>query len=197
MKYIRNRKTVYLRNYFKYEDEWLEVLQGDKGLYIQILNKIIEQLDNAISIHKRVLVYRFDLSVNYYEEDNQRLSKFINRLKLWLFRNYQIRSIGHNWVREKETSKQQHYHCALYLDGNKIQHPKKLTPAIKEMWSGNGYMPVIANPFYYIDKGNISTERPEAIKRISYLAKVKGKGYRSPQAKDYGSSRLVLQSVKT
>ena len=190
MKDIRNRKTVYFHNSFKHNDEWLEVLQGDKGLYIQIINKVIEQLDAAISIHKRILVYRFDLHVNYYEDDNQRLTKFINRLKLWLFRNYKMRSVGHNWAREKETSKQQHYHCALYLDGNKIQHPKKLTPAIKDMWSANGHMPVIQNPFYHIDKNNITTEQPEAIKRLSYLAKVRGKGYRSSQAKDYGASRL-------
>ena len=190
MKDIRNRKTVYFHNYFEHNDEWLEVLQGDKGLYIQILNKIIEQLDAAIKIHKRVLVYRFDLHVNHYEDDNQRLTKFFNRLKLWLFRNYKIKKVGHIWAREKETSKQHHYHCALYLDGNKIQHPKKLTPEIKEMWSANGHMPVVQNPFYYIDKSNILIERPEAIKRVSYLAKVRGKGYRSPQAKDYGSSRL-------
>jgi len=58
------------------------------------------------------------------------------------------------------------------------------------MWSANGHMPVIQNPFYYIDKNNITTERPEAIKRLSYLAKVRGKGYRKPQAKDYVASRL-------
>lgn len=190
MKYRRNRKTVYFHNYFKYNDEWLEVLQGDKGLYIQILNRVIEQLDNAIKIHKRILVYRFDLHINYYEDDNHRLTKFFNRLKLWLFRNYKIKKVGHIWVREKEKSKQQHYHCALYLDGNKIQHPNKLTRAIKEMWSANGHMPVVKNSFYYIDKDNISTQRPEAIKRLSYCAKVRGKGYRDPQAKDYGLSRL-------
>jgi len=30
----------------------------------------------------------------------------------------------------------------------------------------------------------------KAIDRISYLAKTRGKGYRDPQAKDYGTSRL-------
>jgi len=192
MKDTRNRKTVYFHNYFEHNDEWFEVLQGDKGLYIQIMERIIDQLDAAIEIHKRVLVYRFDLSVNFYEEDNSRLTKFINRLKLWLTRKYKIKNVGHIWVREKETSKKQHYHLALYLDGNKIKHPKKLTPSIKEIWSANGYMPVVENPFYFIDKNNIDTKRPEAIKRCSYLAKVRGKGYRNPQAKDYSASRLKI-----
>jgi hypothetical protein len=53
-------------------------------------------------------------------------------------------------------------------------------------------MPVISKPYKYIDKHNLKKERQEAIYRISYLAKVRGKGYRDPQAKDYGTSRLKL-----
>ena len=195
MKKIRNRKTVYFYNHFEYNGEWLKVIQGDKGLYIQILDAVIEQLDIAISIHKRVLVYRFDLHVNYYEDDNKRLTKLINRLKLWLLRNYDIKNIGHIWVREKEASKKQHYHCALYLDGNKIQHPKKLTPEIKKMWMAHGHMPVIKNSYYYIEHNNRLTKRLDAIERLSYLAKVRGKGYRNPQAKDYGASRMKIKLI--
>ena len=55
-------------------------------------------------------------------------------------------------------------------------------------------MPVIKNPFYFIDKDNYQEMRGEAINRISYLAKTRGKGYRDPQAKDYGTSRLILKS---
>jgi len=195
MKKKRNRKTAYFHDYFEHNGEFLKVLQGDKGLYIQILDKVIEQLDAAISIHKRVLVYRFDLHVNYYETDNQRLTKFINHLKLWLLRNYDIKNVGHLWAREKETSKKQHYHCALYLDGNKIQHPKKLTPAMKQMWSAHGHMSVTENPYYYIEQDNILTKRLDAIERLSYLAKVRGKGYRNPQAKDYGASRIKIKLI--
>ena len=42
---------------------------------------------------------------------------------------------------------------------------------------------------YFIDKNDNGT-RLEAIYRLSYLAKVRGKGYRDIQAKDYGTSRL-------
>jgi len=48
------------------------------------------------------------------------------------------------------------------------------------------------NPYYYIEQNNILTKRPEAIERLSYLAKVRSKGYRNHQAKDYGSSRLRM-----
>jgi hypothetical protein len=36
--------------------------------------------------------------------------------------------------------------------------------------------------------------RAKAINRLSYLAKTRGKGYRDPQAKDYGTSRLKPKS---
>ena len=117
-------------------------------------------------------------------------SKFIKRTKQWISRNYKIKNIGYAWVRELERAKTQHYHLVLFLDGDKIQHPSKLIRRIKETWLDNGHMPVIKNPFYFIDKGNCKEERAKAIDRLSYLAKTRGKGYRDPQAKDYGSSRL-------
>ena len=193
MKRRNNRKTIWLDEQFEYNGEILTIQQGKQGVYIEVLNKIIEQLDIALQIHKRVLVHRFDLHVNYYEGNSKRLSKFMNRLKQWIKRNYGIIGIGSIWVREREKSKEQHYHLALYLDGNKIQHPKKLNAQIKEMWGPHGHMPTISNPFYYIDKNNLETERLEAIYRVSYLAKVRGKGYRDEQAKDYEASRLKLK----
>ena len=188
-----NRKTVYFDEHYEYNGEILTIQQGKQGVYIETLNKIIEQLDIALQIHKRILVHRFDLHVNYYEGNSKCLSKFMNRLKQWIKRNYGIIGIGSIWVREREKSKEQHYHLALFLDGNKIQHPKKLNAQIKEMWGPNGHMPTISNPFYYIDKNNLETERLEAIYRVSYLAKVRGKGYRDEQAKDYEASRLKLK----
>ena len=61
-----------------------------------------------------------------------------------------------------------------------------------EMWLPHGNVPVVKNPFYYIDKddNDDNDTRLEAIWRISYMAKIRGKGYRDPQAKDYGASRL-------
>jgi len=121
----------------------------------------------------------------------------MNRLKQWIKRNYGIIDIGSIWVREREKAKEQHYHLTLYLDGNKIQHPKKLNVQIKEMWAPHGHMPTILKPYYYIDRNNLKARRLDAIYRVSYLAKVRGKGYRDEQAKDYGASRLKpLQTKK-
>jgi len=189
-----NRKTKCFDECFSYMGEELTILQGAQGAYVEILNKTIEQLDIAFQIHKRLMVLRVDLHPTYYTGNNEQFSKFINRLKQWIYRNYRIKSIGYVWAREQEKAKKQHYHVALFLDENKIRHPKKLTAKIKEMWAPYGYMPVIKNPYYSINKSNFKEQRPETIKRISYLAKVRGKGYRNKQAKDFSTSRLKSAS---
>jgi hypothetical protein len=59
------------------------------------------------------------------------------------------------------------------------------------MWAPHGHMPVISKPYYYVDRNNLKARRLDAIYRVSYLAKVRGKGYRDKQAKDYEASRLT------
>ena len=50
--------------------------------------------------------------------------------------------------------------------------------------------------YYFIDKNNMKEKRLEAINRVSYLGKTRGKGYRPKQSKDYGSSRLKHPMTK-
>jgi|SaaInlV_110m_DNA_1040235.scaffolds.fasta_scaffold07821_2 hypothetical protein len=190
----QDRKTKYFKDYLALDNEHLKINAGvDKGIYLEILTRIISQLDIAYSIHKRLLVLRFDLHLSHYTSNNEVISKFLKRTKQWISRNYNIKDIGYAWVREVERAKVQHYHLVLFLDGDKIRYPNKLTKHIKETWSDNGYMPTIKNPYYFLDKHNHKEMRGEAINRISYLAKTRGKRYREPQTKDYGASRLGLR----
>ena len=201
-----NRKRILKDESFNYqgtnkmkitECEQIKINTGtnNQGIYFEIINSTIQQLDLALQIHKRILVHRFDLHPAIYTGNNEPLSKFMKRLKQWIYRNYGINSIGYIWAREQERSKQQHYHVAIFLDGNKIQHPKKLNAQIKEMYTPCGYMPTIEKPFYFIDKDDNKT-RLDAIYRLSYLAKIRGKGYRDTQAKDYQTSRLKGKAKK-
>ncbi len=198
-----NRKRILKDENFNYqgankmtliECEQIKINTGtnNQGVYFEIINSTIQQLDLALQIHKRILVHRFDLHPSKYTSNNEPISKFIKRLKQWIYRNYEISNIGYIWVRELERSKQQHYHVAIFLDGNKIQHPKKLNAKIKEMYTPYGHMPVVPKPYYYINEDGDET-RLKAIYRLSYLAKIRGKGYRDIQAKDYGTSRLKLK----
>ena len=187
----RNRKKEHYNSHLIINGEQLKInASAIRGVYPIIIEKFVEQLDICIAIHKRILVLRFDLSVNEYSDDNKNLSKFLNQEKQWLRRKYKTKNIGSVWVREQEKSKKQHYHCAFFIDGDKVRHPAKIIKSIKAKWFKYGHAPVIKNPFYYIHKHNLEDERKRAIERLSYLAKIRGKGYRNPQAKDYQTSRL-------
>jgi len=55
----QDRKTKYFKDYLELNNERLKINAGiDKGIYLEILNRIISQLDTAYSIHKRLLVVR-------------------------------------------------------------------------------------------------------------------------------------------
>ena len=166
-------------------------------VYSQMIERIVEQLDICLAIHKRVLVVRFDLSLDEYSGDNHIISTFINRQKQRIKRTYKTKDIGHVWKREKEKAKHQHYHVALFIDGDVIQNPSRLCRQIKYKWYryGSVWFPekkleTDRGCFYYIDKHNHKDERAEVIERLSYLAKTRGTGYKDIQAKNYSVSRL-------
>ncbi len=48
---------------------------------------------------------------------------------------------------------------------------------------------MIKNPYCFIDKHNHEDERKKVIKRLFYLTKTRGKGYRNSQAKYLGTKR--------
>ena len=180
--------------FFSFNNEELLIKSDNKyGIYAHMLEQIVGQLDTCIAIHKRVLVVRFDLHLREYSDDNHCISTFINRQKQRIQRTYKTKDIGHAWVREKEKSKVQHYHVALFIDGDVIQNPTKLLRQIKAKWYKNGHCFIPENCFYYIDKHNLKDERALAVERLSYLAKTRGKGYKSKQAKNYSVSRLILK----
>ena len=161
-------------------------------VYSQMIERIVEQLDICIAIHKRVLVVRFDLSLDEYSGDNHIISTFINRQKQRIQRTYKTKDIGHAWAREQETSKAQHYHVAFFIDGDVIQSPTKLLRQIKAKWFKHGRCWIPDDCYYYIDQNNLEEERAKAIERLSYLAKTRGKGYKDIQAKNYSTSRLKI-----
>ena len=169
----------------------LKILSDEKyGVYPYMIEKIVEQLDTCIAIHKRVLVVRFDLHLREYSDDNHIISTFMTRQKQRIKRTYKTKDIGHAWAREIEKAKVQHYHVALFIDGDVIQNPSKLLRQIKAKWFKHGHCYIPEQCFYYIDKHNMEDERAEAIERLSYLAKTRGKGYKDKQAKNYSTSRL-------
>ena len=189
----KSRMKEHYNCFYTFNDENLFINSSEtQGIYPNIIEKIVEQLDICLDLHKRVLVVRFDLSIDEYSGDNQTISTFINRQKQRMFKTYRVKNIGHAWKREQETSKAQHYHVALFIDGNKIQYPSKLLRQIKAKWFKHGRCLIPDDCFYYLDesKANFKQMRGEAIYRLSYLGKTRGTGYKDVQAKNYSVSRL-------
>ena len=189
----KSRMKEHYNCFYNFNDENLFINSSEtQGIYPNIIEKIVEQLDICLDLHKRVLVVRFDLSLDEYSGDNHTISTFINRQKQRMFKTYRVKNIGHAWKREQETSKAQHYHVALFIDGNKIQYPSKLLRQIKAKWFKHGRCWIPDDCFYYLDesKTNFKQMRGEAIYRLSYLGKTRGTGYKDAQSKNYSVSRL-------
>lgn len=183
-----NRKYVSDKSAFRHKGELLEINASKSGIYTPVLHRIIDQLDISLAKHRRVLVIRFDLHQKQFTDNNTAVTALRKRLTYQITKLYGKTELGYAWAREQEKAKAQHYHCAIWLDGNLVRYPAKLLKIIRVAWSGiGGHVPVIKNPYYFIDN---QAARKDAIYRLSYLAKARGKGRRPAQTKDYQTSRL-------
>jgi len=164
------------------------------GIYPEILKKAVSQLDICLDKWNRVFMLRFDLHQSFYTSNNKLITKFRKNLQRRLEREYGMSEIGYLWAREMEKAKHQHYHFAIFLDGNKIRHSSKIIKTIDATWKqikGATSVGKASKPFYNLDKSfDKSQVKAAAVERLSYLAKVRGKGYRDSQAKDFSVSRI-------
>ena len=156
---------------------------------------MIEQVNAMLSHHSKVHLIRFDLRLYKYTDKNEIVSKFNRILFKWLKRKYDLKRIGFIWCREMETATQQHYHYALMLDGHKLRHPHDILIKVKDVWEtnlqGSEHTP---KRCYYNLKRECDNSIQQAVWRILYLAKARGKGCRPPQTKDYGTSRIKIKN---
>ena len=156
------------------------------GLYTNILMRVLSGLEMMLEAHNKVFIFRFDLSCPDYSIDNKLSSDVIRRLKKRVKQHYKTKNVFIGWVREQERAKKQHYHCLAILDGNKIQNDFMLKKWILEIaesvdsrphWAG--YHNIRRNSAEFTNKLNDATHH------ISYLAKSRGKNYKTRQTKNY------------
>jgi len=173
-------------------DDTILGINGNKkqGCFVEILARINEQMKAMLSHHCKILVVRFDLHVENYTPDNRIMSSYIRKIRKKLIAHYGFRRLGFVWVREVERAKKQHYHIALFLDGNKAQN-SRMTIAICETvaksWDLFLYTP--KNCYYRISRDDQMAYQ-EAYLRLSYMTKERGKGYKANRANDYSTSRI-------
>lgn len=176
------------------KDRTFEVLDGHLGWYPKILYRFIDQLDAMLSHCRCVMVVRMDLHMGGYTDANKVMAIFRRRLLKKLKSKYVDLKLGYLWVREVERAKTQHYHVALMVDKDLIHYSYQITQAVVDVWKNmTNIQPHIPKHCYYTVKCGALDTYAELIKRISYLAKKRGKGYRASQAKDFGSSRITAR----
>lgn len=116
-----------------------EIGDYNTSFYIVVENiwdSISRLVHYYISTHNKIFVVRmtltFPLSYEVYpsSEHIQLFSK--NICEFFSYHRYDPKYV---WVRErKQHNSHQHYHFALFLNGNKIQHPYEVTFKANELW---------------------------------------------------------------
>jgi len=167
-------------------------IQGNskQGCFLEILERIKQQLDAMLSHHCKILVVRMDLHVKGYSPENEIISKFIRKARKKLSAYYGFKRFGFIWVREQEKAKQQHYHLAFFLDANIVRYPDKLISICQRIAEGWELFLYTPKNCYYLIARNDSGAYQEAFYRLSYFSKERGKGYKAKAANDYSSSRI-------
>lgn len=181
-KYISKSKTV------SHRGELIPVNAGGSGCYPYMLKKSFEQFDIGLDKWKRQVFVMVELHQSEPTDDNKRMTLFRKRLMTRITAHYGITEIGYCWVRELENAKAQHYHVALWLDGDLVKTSHYICKIAKQVWEDmGGFYSKNRRSYIYVDSPE---ERLNALHWLSYLAKGRGKGYKSTQTKDYSTSRL-------
>lgn len=171
----------------------LQSIQADQknGCYFEILDALNREMTAMLAHHNKLFFVRIDMRVIDYSDKNKMVSDLLRKIKRWIAHHYQTKHIGHLWVREVERAKKQHYHLVLMVDGNKMNHPKRLIQRIEEMAEQRNlpkpYTP--DNCFIMINRGD-NTAFDDAFYRGSYLAKTRGKNYKGKLANNFSASRI-------
>lgn len=193
IKITTNRKQITTQNTIAHNGKEYQINNGtgECGLFTPLLHRIIDQFEIATQKWGRVFVLRIELHLPHETQDNKCITGFNKRLFQRLKREYGFKDIGFSWAREYHgKGKGQHYHYALFLDGNKVRHSSRVNGFVRASWErpmGGYSLGYIKRPFYFVDSDAIAKD---AIYRLSYLAKTRGKGHRRPQTKDYQCSRM-------
>lgn len=181
-------KHIHKHPLYWFEDRAWLVNAQKSGLRTDILRSLLSQLSTMLDKHRKVFIYRFDLHVDDFTSTNKIISDFNRRLFKRIKNHYKVTRIGYCWVREHERVKRQHYHYALMLDGSKVNSPHNLQQWISQLWEYEGSKVHLVR--YHNIKRDDGNAINKASRHLSYLAKPRGKGYKPPQTKDYGTSRL-------
>lgn len=149
-----------------------------------------------LSHHCKVFVLRFDVHIYTHSQTNEQMTKFLRSYIPRVERYYKTKNVAFVWCREVERAKKQHYHLAVMVDSS---HATRVAGALLAMADDVAsiqdlHIGYCDNPSYLIKrtelaKGDYSTYKA-AFKRLSYLAKERGKTIKAERANSYQTSRI-------
>jgi hypothetical protein len=169
-----------------------------QGCFLEIVERIKQQLDAMLSYHRKVFVCIFLFHLHDYTQENALFSKFMRKLVKRLKQRYGFKRIGYAWVREHGSGQAQHYHLALFLDGSLIQYPQGVFELAADIWEGWNQPRPALNPkrsYYMVTRGGDAGYQV-AFHHLSYLAKTRTKAARAKTTNDYSASRLRLSRAR-
>ncbi|MGI2168633.1 YagK/YfjJ domain-containing protein [Shewanella sp. MF05960] len=176
--------------YYQHQESFWRINSTTSGCYTPMLKTMLDQFFNLHTYYARAFVLRFDLRQASYTDSNQRMTQFFRRLSKQLKAKYKLKRLAYFWVREKDRSQAQHYHCVLFVDGRMVNYSTNISSLCEAIWtdmSGAYWRP--ENCFYLSHRDDEAVQQ-KVIWRISYLAKTRTKADKPPQTKSYGSSRI-------
>ena len=182
-------KTIITTPIYDYKGKFYRINPKKSGIETRILRPLLEQFEIMLSYHNKVFVWRLDIRLYEPSLNSEIITNFNRRFHRQIKRKYRVNRIGFMWARETEKAKQQHYHYVLMLDGNKILNPHYLQDMASNILDDLNASPHFVRR-YHMAKRSDKESIDQATHHMSYLAKARGKGYREPQSKDYGGSRL-------
>jgi len=184
--FTRMRESFYM-----YKGQALYINEDDKYKCIPMLvERLADEFYGALKLHCKVLALRIDIHTDTPEMKNTAIENLLRWLKQYLNRYYQMKNIGHMWVREYGDKKKTHWHLVLLLDGNKVQDSWSVVNKIKYYWEEKkqyGQVKPVKSPYVQIIRDDAESF-DKAFYRSSYLTKERSKNIGSERS--YGSSRL-------
>jgi hypothetical protein len=177
-------------NIFEFNDTKWKVKGGDGGLNKRHLARLFLQMDIMLTKYSKVCVIQFDLHMLEYTSDNNKMAIFKRRLLGQVSSKYKIseRDIAYFWCREYEKGKGQHYHWAVIVDGKKVRSGYPTNAMAKLAWEqmdGTFH----ARQYHNVSRTSLNSQC-EVMDHLSYLAKVRTKGYAGDKVKSFSSSKL-------
>lgn len=182
---------------FNYNGVDWAVNSGRKDHYLnrRHLQSMIRHIDIMLSHYNRIFPVRLELHCMEQQSNNKKLTLFIKQAKRLLIKKYNLNKVGFIACRELETAKGPHYHVALLFDAKQVKSEYRVYELVKELWhEGKISYTKYKEPLPV--KRNDKMSQVGLIYALSYMTKIRGKGYTESNVQGFTVGRIPFAYSK-